>query len=232
MISVGVEWVNNFSAPCVNDDLVNRAECAEGFLDAMTARGFTSMFDWGDGNAWETDFRSNDNGGDALDWSDAVNFCYFADHGVNGGPGGQMDIGFTSQHEYCTGWSDSWRLGISLLRWFVLDTCDLVLDTDAATVSNWFGPMQGVHLLFGFVGEAYDDGGRGASFGSDAANGAVLSSAWLSDASSWWEGETAIAIAAGTTQDDATNRRDNETINWVYEDLPAETSWLAWKWYE
>ena len=42
--------------------------------------------------------------------------------------------------------------------------------------------------------------------------------------------QTAIAIAAGATQAEAINRRENETIDWRDYDVTS-TTWLAWKWY-
>ena len=44
--------------PCTQTNVFNRANDAEGFQNAMAAAGHTSVFDWGDLNAWETDFRS------------------------------------------------------------------------------------------------------------------------------------------------------------------------------
>jgi len=228
IVTTGVEWINTFSAPCTQVNLSNRANDAEGFQNAMASHGHVSVFDWGDGNAWETDFRSPANGGDSLDWSDNVHFCYFADHGGNWS--NVFHIGFATQHTNCQGSSDTWQLGAKSLKWIVFDACDLVLGTDAASVTQWFGPMQGVHIVFGFVNLGYDDGGRGAAFGNDAGSGAGLSNAWLVDAVGSDTRQTAIAIAAGSTQADAINRRENETIDWRDIDV-ASTDWLAWKWY-
>jgi len=228
IVTTGVEWINTFSAPCTLPNLSNRANDAEGFQNAMASNGHISMFDWGDDNAWETDFRSPAFGGDSLNWSDNVNFCYFADHGGNSGT--VFQIGFAVQQANCRGSSDTWQLGAQSLKWMVFDTCDLVQGTDAADVVEWFGPMQGVHIVFGFVSTAYDDGGRGTSFGNDAGSGAALSNAWLADAVASGPNQTAIAIAAGATQAEAINRRENETIDWLYYDVTS-TNWLAWKWY-
>ena len=228
-VTTGVEWINTFSGPCKpGANLGNRANVAQGFQQAMSAAGHPALFDWGDQNAWESDFRSPADGGDALNWSDNVNFCYFADHGGNWS--NVFHIGFTAQHANCLGSSDTWKLGAKSLKWMVFDTCDLVLTTNVSDIVEWFGPMQGVHIVFGFVNTAYDDGGRGASFGADAAAGDGLSNAWLADAVASGGSQTAIAIAAGATQAEAINRRDNECIPWLGYNVSA-THWLAWKWY-
>jgi hypothetical protein len=229
IVRTGVEWIDTFSGPCKPGvNLSSRQGNAEGFQNAMAAQGNISVFDWGDQNAWETDFRSPANGGDSLNWSDNVHFCFFSDHGGN--VSGVFNIGFTAQHNNCLGYSNGWQLGIQSLKWIVFDCCNLVLRTDVASVIEWFGPMQGVHIVFGFVGEAYDDTGQGTPFGNDAASGASLSNAWLSDAVASGPNQTAVAIAAGATQAEAINRRDNECIPWRDYDVTA-TNWLAWKWY-
>jgi hypothetical protein len=60
-------------------------------------------------------------------------------------------------------------------------------------------------------------------------NGGTIATSWVDQAYSFWTGDHSIAIAAGSTQDEAVNRRENETLNW--RDYPVtSTSWLAWKW--
>ena len=75
MPTVGVEWVNDY-------DWLNRLthehEDAGGFYDELVDHaGWIGSFNWGDGNAWEDDFKRVDKDGHALDWADAVDFCYF-----------------------------------------------------------------------------------------------------------------------------------------------------------
>lgn len=228
IIRTGVEWIDTFSGPCKQNNLPNSHVNAEGFQNSMSAVGNTAVFNWGDTNAWETDFRSNDYGGDSLDWTDNVHFVYFEDHGGNSG--GVFSIAFTAQHANCFGSPDQWKLGAKSLKWIVFDTCDTVLDTSVGSMVEWFGPMQGVHIVFGFVGISYNDSGRGAAFGNDAGGGDTLSNAWLDDAIASGGNQTAIAIAAGATQAEAINRRENECIPWRDYNVTA-TDWIAWKWY-
>jgi len=92
--------------------------------------------------------------------------------------------------------------------------------------------MRGIHLIFGFVGLGHDswwNSDLGEDFGEDAGRAYRLSNSWLDHAYSFWLGDTAIAIAAGETQADAINRRENETIDWRNADIHS-TNWLAWKW--
>jgi len=231
-VSVGVEWINDFhSDACSQNQLVYMNSHAEGFQSAMVSHGHIAPFDWGDDNAWETDFRNPafGSGGDALNWSDNVNFCYFADHGGNWS--NILHIAFSKSHNECLGSSDTWRLGAKNLKWLVLDVCDGTLGTAASDVVDvWGGPMQGIHIVFTFVGTTSPwSSSEGSDFGGDAGNGKPLSNAWLDRTFSSSIGNSPIAIAAGATQQEAINRRENETINW--RDYPVtSTSWPAWKW--
>jgi Family of unknown function (DUF6345) len=84
MASVGVEWINNFPAPCTQNTLSYCDETSEGFLNGMASRGHTAAFNWGDGNAWERDFRDVGLGGDDVTWTDNVDFVHFSSHGATG----------------------------------------------------------------------------------------------------------------------------------------------------
>lgn len=231
-VSVGVEWINKFhDDACSQNQLEYMDTHAAGFQNAMVSHGHVKVFDWGDDNAWETDFRHPDfgDGGDALNWSDNVNFCYFADHGGNWS--NIMHIAFSKSHNQCLASSDTWKLGIKNLKWLVLDVCDGTLDTTAAAVVDvWGGPMQGIHMIFTFVNTTSPwSSSEGSDFGNDAGGGAALSNAWLDCTYSSSIGNSPIAIAAGATQQEAINRRESETINWR-DAAVASTNWFAWKW--
>jgi hypothetical protein len=230
-VRVGVEWINTFHpGPGQQNNLSYRDDHAEGFYNAMGNRGHVKVFDWGNDNAWETDFRHPSYGGDSLNWIDNVHFAFYSDHGGNWS--NIMHIAFAVAHQYYLGSSDKWRLGVKMLKWFVLDCCQCVLNTDKNHISaTWFPPMQGIHMIFGFIGYGHDswwNAGLGTDFGKDAGGGARLANAWLDRAYSWWLDDNPIAIAAGATQAEAINRRENESINWVNSSVTA-TNWLAWK---
>ena len=90
--------------------------------------------------------------------------------------------------------------------------------------------MQGVHIVFTFVNTTSPwSSSEGSDFGSDAGSGQALSNAWLDRTYSSSIGNSPIAIAAGATQNEAINRRENETIDWR-DNAVTSTDWLAWKW--
>jgi hypothetical protein len=231
-VRVGVEWINNFHADaCQQNSLSYCKAQAEGFYNHMGSHGHTRVFDWGNDNAWETDFRHPDFGGDSLNWSDDVHFCFYDDHGGNWG--NVLHLCFAVAHAHCLSASTDWRLGTKMLKWFVVAGCDGVLNTSAAhVVAVWGGPMQGAHLAMGYIGTSSDSSwtsSLGEDFADDICGGDAIATSWCDRAYSFWVGDHSIAIAAGETQADAVNRREHETLDW--RDLNVNfTAWLAWKW--
>jgi hypothetical protein len=248
-VRIGVEWTNKFhhdDKDCDEVDSPYSSLSAEGFLATMRSFGHEQIFDWGNDNAWWSDFDHPDFGGDSLNWSDNVHFCYFAGHGGQFHFEGKlaMNIAFSSRHNPpnpenhapCRSLSPHWRLGAKRLKWFVFDSCVTVKDTDPNhIVEVWGGPMQGVHLLFGFIDLNWvgpTNHMLRAMFATDICKGKALANAWLDTAYAWVNHDQPnrpIAIAAGVSRDDAINRRENETLDWVPFDV-ASTNWLAWKW--
>ena len=230
-VRVGVEWVGAFhSGDCEQANLDYRDDHANGFFNNMGNHGHVKVFDWGNDNAWETDFRHPNSGGDSLNWTDNVNFVFFSSHGGNWSD--VMRIAFATKTGKCLGETDEFRLGAKSLKWLALDCCDAVLNTDGSHIGSvWFPPMRGLHMVFGFIGlghDGYITGGLGSDFGDDAGSAKPLSNAWLDRGYSWAYDDNPIAIAAGATEAEAINRRENETINWRDYDV-SSTNWLAWK---
>ena len=142
-VRVGVEWVNNFqSDECHQNDLSYCDDQVVGFYDHMGSHGHIKVFNWGNDNAWETDFRHPDFGGDSLNWSDDVHFCMVNDHGGNAG--NVVSFYFSKAHTNCSVPSTKMRLGRKNLKWLAALGCDAVLNTNADhIVAVWAGPMQG-----------------------------------------------------------------------------------------
>ena len=58
MPKVGVEWVNNYDWL---NQLTHEHEDAGGFYDELVQHaGWIGSFNWGNGNAWEDDFKRTD----------------------------------------------------------------------------------------------------------------------------------------------------------------------------
>ena len=230
-VRVGVEWVNNFHpGNCKQNNLEYCDDQAVGFFNSMGSHGHTKVFNWGDDNAWETDIKHPNFGGDSLNWSDDVHFFFFDDHGGNWD--NILHLAFASSHNNCLSPSSEWRLGQKNLKWFVACGCETVLNTDGSHIGAvWFGPMQGVHLVLGFIGDSHDTSWTddlGEDFADDICDGDTICGSWVDRAYSFWVDDDSIAIAAGETRDDAINRREHETLDWRDVNINA-TNWLALK---
>ncbi len=230
-VRVGAEWVGDFpeEGPCQEDDISTSEERAVGFYKEMGKRGHDQVFCYGNDDAWEQDFRHPDFGGDSLNWLDNVHFCYYADHGGNWD--NTFHIAFSTQKDYCLGNSRQWKLGVKMLKWFVLDCCNGILDPeDKSHIQDvWGRRTRGVHMIFAFVdGRLSHVASVGRDFGKKAAKGEVLSTAWLDAAE---DAGTPIVIAFGATIEEAINRRNNETINWCDWDVTSSLK-MAWVYRE
>jgi hypothetical protein len=230
-VSVGVEWVQTFHPDSCNQaDLSWVRDQAEGFYNHMGSFGHGQVFNWGNDNAWETDFRHPAFGGDALNWSDNVHFCFFDSHGGNNGM--RLNIDFAVAEKKCKSPSTEWKLGSKNLKWIVFAGCQAVLNSSAAhIVAVWGPPMQGVHVVCGYIGSSADawwSNDLGEDLADDVSTRATIAGAWCDRAYSLWLNDDAIAIAAGATREDAINRRENETLDFR-DTVIASTNWLAWK---
>lgn len=230
-VRVGVEWVNKFDvAACHQNELSYCDDQVEGFYNTMGDHGHVRVFDWGNDNAWETDFRHPAYGGDSLHWSDNVNFCMVADHGGN--VDNVLSLYFSAQHNACSVSTTQMYLGAIQLKWFATLGCDAVLNTNADHIlAVWGGPMHGVHIVCGYIGTSADSWWTrdlGEDFADDICDGDSIAGAWVSDAYSFWTGDDSIAIAAGGDQAEAQRRRDHENLDWRDNPIPR-TRWLAWK---
>lgn len=230
-VRVGVEWAERFHpGDCQQTNLSYTHSQAEGFFDSMGSHGHTKVFDWGNDNAWETDFRHPEFGGDSLNWSDDVHFCFFDSHGGNWD--NLLHLSFPTSNAKCTAVSSEWRLGSRRLKWIAFAGCEAVLNTNKDHVAAvWFGPMQGVHVVCGYIGDSKDSwwsDDLGSDFADDICDGDSIVGSWCDRAYSYWLGDKSIAIAAGATRDEAVNRREHESLNSRDSNVTA-TNWLAWK---
>lgn len=117
-----------------------------------------------------------------------------------------MSFSFSKAHTSCSVSSTKMRLGRKNLKWLAALGCDAVLNTNKDhIVAVWFGPMQGVHIVCGFIGTAADSwwtDDLGGDFADDICDGDTIAGSWVSRAYSFWTGDDSIAIAPakiGTT---------------------------------
>lgn len=119
------------------------------------------------------------------------------------------------------------RLGDGSLRWVVVDACrSLQLQhvnesgqpdylKDANPLRTWDRNNGGLNMMFGFTGLCSDSAWthtRGRLFGYRAGHGEPLADAWLEEARSWIGDDVPVALAWGTTSEDARRRLSKDSL--------------------
>lgn len=233
MVAVGIEWINNFPAPCTQNTLSYCDETSEGFLNGMVSRGHTAAFNWGNGNAWERDFRDVSLGGDDANWTDNVDFVHFSSHGGTG-TDNVFRGSLGSNIDACNWRSDQARYGDNWnLEYLCIDACNS-LELTRNVIAVWQNTFQRLHQIFAFtdlVSDSWWTGGRGYAFARRAGNNEVLSDAWLDECYSFWLDDNPVAMAAGRNAADAINRLFNERVFSGFDDIPNnQITWFQWTW--
>jgi hypothetical protein len=142
---VGVEWCNIYHGTPGLADISGTDTSAQGFNNYIKSRkNWSSRFEWGNDNAWEEDFKfaNAPGGGTDSDWSDAVDFAFFAGHGSLGA------FYFGSTVDDHTMVAQDARWGDGRLKWIVLHACQTMQANFAWTV--WDPVFKGLHQMFGF----------------------------------------------------------------------------------
>jgi len=141
---VGVEWCNDYTATGL-PNISGTDKSAQGFRQAVAGLpGWTSRFDWGNGAAWEQDFKfaTAPGGGTDSAWADNVDLAFFAGHGSPG------SFWFGSLVDDAEMRAQDARWGDGALNWVVLHACQTMQNNFAWTV--WCDAFRGLHEMFGF----------------------------------------------------------------------------------
>lgn len=181
MPKLGVEWINNYSC---HNNLHHEHEDAGGFYDELVNfDGWEGTFNWGDGNAFEQDFKRPDKGGDSDNWADDVDFVYFTGHGSPWGFYFRCDVPDDDmiESDYYSGPDNGdMRIGKVNLEWLALEVCEtLKMDADKAGTTydvfdRWKKAFQGLHIICSFTTVSLDVSTPGRYFA------ALCDGRWLS----------------------------------------------------
>lgn len=154
---------------------------ARGFLDELSADGWTTNFNWGDAAAWESDWHRNDD-----NWVDAADIVFYSGHAsMNGWVLSSPDDDFMRYSEVGSNPQtpgDLW--GSQDLEWAVIAACgplqDEILSPGGGDVfGRWAGAFDGLHLLLGYGAITYDNKEEGKTLARYARQGQTLINAWF-----------------------------------------------------
>jgi hypothetical protein len=163
MASVGVEWINAYD--CLNALTHEHTDAGGFYNELVTYDGWVGLFNWGNSNAWEEDFKRPDKGGTADDWADAADFVYFTGHGS---PWGfyfrcdRPDDGLVESDNYTGPTNGDLRLGNYNCEWLALEVCNtLQMDADNNGTNydvfdRWAEAFRGMHIMCSFTTVSWD----------------------------------------------------------------------------
>jgi hypothetical protein len=167
----GTSWIGE------SGGLGGSAGNIQGFVDGLRDDGWRINFNWGDANAWESDWRRNDD-----DWVDAADFVFYTGHAnMDGWVLSNPDDGFLAFNEVAGG-ADLY--GQNDLEWVVVAACgplqDAVISAGGGDVfSRWSSAFDGLHLLLGYGAITFDNSDEGRLLVQYAREGQTLVEAWF-----------------------------------------------------
>ena len=186
-LEVGVEWVNDYPYCCRNTssgqvcgnnvcDLSLCDDDAEGLRNQLGSCGWIKGFDYGNGMAWEEDFKgqTKPGGGTEYMYVDTVDLAYFSGHGGSGGfifgeGGRNHDDAYLTYSDCRLEWGDK------DMEWIAISSCQALAD---AHREDWSWCMDGLHLIMGFVTNMADSA-HGAWLGWLICHGFNMTQAWF-----------------------------------------------------
>jgi len=171
----GTSWIGQ------SGGLAGSQANAQGFVDEWAAAGWNIDFNWGDANAFESDWRRNDDV-----WVDNADFVFYTGHAnMNGWVLSNPDdssLDFSEVGASPGSPGDLW--GQSDLEWVVIAACgplqDEILATSGGDVfDRWDGAFDGMHILMGYGAVTYDNTDEGRKLAQYAKGGNTLINAWF-----------------------------------------------------
>jgi hypothetical protein len=196
--SAGTSWIG------LSGGLAGSRKNAQGFVDELAAIGWNIRFNWGDQNAWESDWHKYDD-----DWVDAVDFVFYTGHANSDGwVLAAPDDTFLHFSE-TGGAPDMW--GANNLEWAVVAACgplqDEVVGTGGDVLTRWKDAFDGLHILMGYsdvTGDTEEEGKRLVKY---AKAGATIIQSWFRtgqeiQGSGPWVGAYYVGDSRGSTYND------------------------------
>ena len=157
---------------------------AQGFVDSLAADGWTVNFNWGDANAWESDWDANDD-----NYLDTADFVFYTGHANQNGwmlanPGTQNLVQLTPSVVGSVPQTPGDRWGQQDLEWVIVAACgplqdDIISAGGGDVLSRWEGAFDGLHTLMGYGAVTNDNTEEGRRVVQYSREGTPVIDAWF-----------------------------------------------------
>lgn len=174
----GTSWIGELGG------LSGSQQNAKGFVDGLKAEGWRVNFNWGDKNAWESDWGRNDD-----TWVDAADFVFYTGHADQNGwllttPGTSDLVQLTPSTVGAAPGNPGDRWGRQDLEWLTVAACgplqdDVISAGGGDVLDRWEGAFDGLHALMGYGAITYDNTEEGGKLARYARDGMPLIDAWF-----------------------------------------------------
>ncbi len=168
------EWCEDY--PGSGNDLSTPNETAQRFSDYLRDHGWTWKFDYGNGLAWEQDFKRQDLGGTNNSYADATDAIIYCGHGTTNA----TFMADTSHDDSAISSSDidgAW--GDLDLEWAWFHCCLNLSST------SWHHALNGAHTISGAINVINGSSNWGKTIAQKLIDNGIFDSAW-SIYSAWW----------------------------------------------
>lgn len=172
----GTSWIG------LSGGLAGSQQNAQGFVDEWSNAGWHIDFNWGDGNAWESDWTSNDD-----NYVDNADFVFYTGHANMNGwvlakTGGDGWLDFTETGASPENPGDLW--GQSDLEWAIIAACgplqdDVITPGGGDVFARWDGAFDGMHTLLGYGAITNDNTDEGRKVAQYCKGGSTVINAWF-----------------------------------------------------
>ncbi len=174
----GTSWIGELGG------LGGSQQNAQGFVDGLSAGGWRVNFNWGDENAWNSDWGSNDD-----TWVDAADFVFYTGHADQNGwllttPGTSNLVQLTPSTVGSAPGNPGDRWGQQDLEWLTVAACgplqdDVISAGGGDVLDRWEGAFDGLHTLMGYGAITFDNTEEGGKLARYARDGMPLIDAWF-----------------------------------------------------
>lgn len=213
------EWCEDY--PGTGNDLSSPNNTAQRFSDYLDGHGWTWLFDYGNNNAWETDYKRVDLGGNNNNWLDATDTFLYCGHGVTDAlflaNTTHDDSGVTEADiDGCWGDND--------LEWAFFHCCLNLKSTD------WHHAFNGAHTISGAINVINGSSNYGKTIARKLIDNGIFDSSW-SIYSAWWHANDSHQPAGNKWRLLAEDQAHYNERIWgegtVQPDSPDNTHWTV-----